>query len=82
MIKITKLQEVGKSLLWLLGAVMLIVQTWRVVAFYIWDKPMDIIWARDGVIFVAAFALMYLQNGLKTAIRRVLKRKTSGNDAG
>lgn len=77
MIKLTKLQEAGKSLLWLLGAVMLIAQTYRVMAYYIFEVPFEIIWARDGVVFIAAFALMYLQNGLKTAIRRVLKRKSN-----
>ncbi len=77
-----KLQEAGKSFLWFLGAFIFLAQTYRIIAFYMFEKPMDIVWYRDGGVAMVAFAMMFIQSGLKTAVRKIIKRKSNDSNAG
>ena len=72
----SKLRNLGANLLWLLGALIFIAQTYRVLAFYLFEQPMDIVWTRDGLIAVIAFAMMFVQSSLKTAVRKIINKKT------
>ena len=69
-----KFRNIGASFIWGLGAVILLAQTYRVVAFYLFEKPIDIVWTRDGIIAVIAFAMMFVQSSLKTAVRKALSK--------
>ena len=69
-----KLTKFGKSFLWLLGASIFLAQCYRIVAFYAFSVPMEIVLKRDVPIAVFAFALMFLQNNLKTLVRQTLSK--------
>lgn len=79
----SKLLEFGKSFLWFLGAAILTVQTYRIVAYYIFDVPFEVNATRDGSFAVLGFAMMFIQNALKTAVVTLIKKFTnkSGNNA-
>jgi hypothetical protein len=71
-----KLKEFGKSFIWLLGAVILLAQTYRIVAFYAFDLEFEIDLVRDFAFAILGFAMMFIQNGLKSAALKVIKRKS------
>ena len=67
-----KLIKISKSILWLLGLVVLVAQTFRIVMFYIWGWDFEVNITRDGFVAVFGIALMFLQSPLKTTVKRVL----------
>jgi hypothetical protein len=71
-----KLKEFGKSFVWLLGAVILLAQTYRISAFYFFNLEFEIDILRDGAFALLGFAMMFIQNGLKSAALKVIKRKS------
>lgn len=71
-----KLKEFGKSLIWLLGAIILIAQTYRIVAFYVFNIDFEVEFVRDGIFALFGFALMFIQSNLKSAAANLIKRKS------
>ena len=69
---VSRLAKYGADFLWILGAAVFIAQTYRAVAYYLFDKPMD--WTyMDLIIGVVAFSFMFIQSGLKSAVVGILK---------
>lgn len=73
----TKLTQFGKSFLWLLGAVILLAQTYRIVAFYIFHVEFEIDFVRDGLFALLGFAMMFIQNSLKSAVKKIINKKSN-----
>lgn len=69
---ISKFAKYGADFLWFLGALIFISQTYRAVAYYLFDLPMQ--WNyTDIIIAVVAFAFMFIQSRLKSAVSGVLR---------
>lgn len=67
-----KLKNFGRSVLWLFGFAILMAQTYRIVMFYIFDKPLDVELARDGFLACLGVAFMFVQAPVKNLAKRVL----------
>ena len=71
-----KLLEFGKSFLWFLGASILTVQVYRIVAYYAFNNEFEVEAARDGSFAALGFAMMFIQNALKSTVVLIMKKIT------
>ena len=68
----SRLAKYGADFIWFLGAGIFLAQTYRAVAYYLFDKPMA--WNyTDIAIGTVAFSFMFIQSGLKSAVVGILK---------
>ena len=74
--EISKLKEIGKSIVWLLGLIILIAQVYRIVAYYIFNVEFEVDFVKDGSFALLGFAMMFIQSALKTAARKIIAKKT------
>jgi hypothetical protein len=69
----TKLQNIGASLLWFLGAAVFIAQGYRAVAYYLFDVHIDWTW-HDVMVGMISFAVMFIPAKLKSIVSDTLTR--------
>lgn len=71
-----KLKKIASSVLWGIALIVTLAQGYRLIAYYILDKPIDWTW-EDVVIFGISFMVMFVPSKLKSIIVDTATRVTN-----